>query len=80
MVVGLKPEQVLTLGVLVPSPAVPNSTKKVEDKKHRDCADVYQAGFHKNGVYTIYVTPQETKKVRGSVQGRDGSGSLSWPP
>ena len=54
---------------MVSSPAVPNSTKKAEeDKKHRDCADVYQAGFHKNGVYTIYITPQETKKVRQSVR------------
>ncbi|CAL8396582.1 unnamed protein product [Gadus morhua 'NCC'] len=53
--------------------AVPNSTKKAEeDKKHRDCADVYQAGFHKNGVYTIYITPQETKKVYCNMESAGG--------
>ena len=44
---------------------VPNSTKVVdEEKKFRDCADLYQAGVLKNGVYTIHISPQETKKVR----------------
>ncbi|XP_029022801.1 angiopoietin-1 isoform X2 [Betta splendens] len=43
---------------------VPNSTKVTEEeKKLRDCADLYQAGIHKNGVYTIQVNSQETKKV-----------------
>ncbi|XP_071223467.1 angiopoietin-1-like isoform X2 [Salvelinus alpinus] len=43
---------------------VPNSTKRVdEEKKFRDCADLYQAGFYKNGVYTIHINAQETKKV-----------------
>ena len=43
---------------------VPNSTKRVdEEKRFRDCADLYQGGFHKNGVYTININPQETKKV-----------------
>ncbi|XP_004549000.1 angiopoietin-1 [Maylandia zebra] len=43
---------------------VPNSTKVMEEEKRfRDCADLYQAGFHKNGVYTIHVNAQETKKV-----------------
>lgn len=46
------------------SSVVPNSTKRVdEEKKFRDCADLYQAGFHKNGVYTININAQETKKV-----------------
>lgn len=44
---------------------VPNSTKIIdEEKKFRDCADLYQAGVHKNGVYTININPQETKKVQ----------------
>lgn len=44
---------------------VPNSTKVIdEEKKFRDCADLYQAGVHKNGVYTIQINPQETKKVQ----------------
>ncbi|KAK3512120.1 hypothetical protein QTP70_031238 [Hemibagrus guttatus] len=42
---------------------VPNSTKQAdEEKKFRDCADLYEAGFQKNGVYTINISPQETKK------------------
>lgn len=44
---------------------VPNSTKIIEEeKKVRDCADLYQAGIQKNGVYTIHINPQETKKVQ----------------
>lgn len=46
--------------------AVPNSTKQTdEEKKFRDCADLFQAGFTKNGVYTLYVNVNvlETKKV-----------------
>lgn len=44
---------------------VPNSTKVIEEeKKLRDCADLYQAGIQKNGLYTIHVSPQETKKVQ----------------
>lgn len=46
------------------SSVVPNSTKRVdEEKKFRDCADLYQAGFYKSGVYTIHINAQETKKV-----------------
>lgn len=46
---------------------VPNSTKVMdEEKKFRDCADLYQAGFHKNAVYTIQISSQETKKVGSS--------------
>lgn len=50
---------------LLPYPTVvPNSTKVAEEeKKFRDCADLHQAGFNKNGVYTIQINPQETKKV-----------------
>lgn len=44
---------------------VPNSTKVAdEEKKFHDCADLYQAGIMKNGVYTIQISSQETKKVR----------------
>ncbi|CAG11088.1 unnamed protein product [Tetraodon nigroviridis] len=47
---------------------VPNSTKVIEEeKKVRDCADLYQAGIHKNGLYTIHISPQETKKGFGTV-------------
>lgn len=44
---------------------VPNSTKVIEEeKKVRDCADLYQAGIRKNGLYTIHISPQEMKKVQ----------------
>lgn len=46
------------------STVVPNSTKvEDEEKKFRDCADLFQAGFHKNGMYNIQLNSQETKKV-----------------
>ena len=49
------------------STVVQNSTKTVaEEKKFRDCADLYLAGFHKNGVYNIQINSQENKKVRAS--------------
>ncbi|XP_039592476.1 angiopoietin-1 isoform X1 [Polypterus senegalus] len=45
--------------------AVPNSTEKEdEEKKFRDCADIYNAGFNKSGVYNINInTLSEPKKV-----------------
>ncbi|KAJ0055131.1 hypothetical protein NL108_009872, partial [Boleophthalmus pectinirostris] len=52
---------------------VPNSTKTVEEeKKFRDCADLYQNGVRKNGVYTIQPTPQETKKVYCNMESAGG--------
>ncbi|XP_022067532.2 angiopoietin-1 isoform X1 [Acanthochromis polyacanthus] len=52
---------------------VPNSTKVVdEEKKFRDCADLYQDGFHKNGVYTIHINQQDTKKVYCNMETAGG--------
>uniref|UniRef100_A0A667WLU2 Angiopoietin-1 n=1 Tax=Myripristis murdjan TaxID=586833 RepID=A0A667WLU2_9TELE len=52
---------------------VPNSTKTAdEEKKFRDCADLYQAGLRKNGVYTIHISPQETKKVYCNMETAGG--------
>ncbi|KAM3596273.1 uncharacterized protein V6R79_011532 [Siganus canaliculatus] len=52
---------------------VPNSTKVAdEEKKFRDCADLYQAGVHKTGVYTIHINPQETKKVYCNMETAGG--------
>lgn len=57
----------LTLFSVLLPPVVPNSTKVAdEEKKFRDCADLYQAGVHKNGVYNIQINPQETRKVQSS--------------
>ncbi|XP_044539996.1 angiopoietin-1 [Gracilinanus agilis] len=40
------------------------SAKREEDKPFRDCADVYQAGFNKSGIYSIYINNvPEPKKV-----------------
>ncbi|XP_011607568.2 angiopoietin-1 isoform X2 [Takifugu rubripes] len=52
---------------------VPNSTKVIEEeKKVRDCADLYQAGIQKNGLYTIHINPQETKKVYCNMESAGG--------
>ncbi|XP_053084412.1 angiopoietin-1 isoform X2 [Pangasianodon hypophthalmus] len=52
---------------------VPNSTKQAdEEKKFRDCADLYEAGFQKNGVYTINISPQQTKKVYCNMESAGG--------
>lgn len=59
--------RMLTLFSVLLPPVVPNSTKVAdEEKKFRDCADLYQAGVHKNGVYNIQINPQETRKVQSS--------------
>ncbi|XP_029513874.1 angiopoietin-1-like isoform X2 [Oncorhynchus nerka] len=56
---------------------VPNSTKRVdEEKKFRDCADLYQAGFYKNGVYTIHINGQETKKVHCNMETAGGGWTI----
>nr|XP_019959293.1 PREDICTED: angiopoietin-1 isoform X1 [Paralichthys olivaceus] len=52
---------------------VPNSTKVAdEEKKFRDCADLYLAGFHKNGIYTIQINAQETRKVYCNMETAGG--------
>ncbi|XP_074753717.1 angiopoietin-1 isoform X3 [Athene noctua] len=39
-------------------------SKEGEEKPFRDCADVYQSGFNKSGVYTIYINNvSDPKKV-----------------
>ncbi|ELV10996.1 Angiopoietin-1 [Tupaia chinensis] len=44
--------------------------KREEDKPFRDCADVYQAGFNKSGIYTIYINNMpEPKKGFGNPSG-----------
>lgn len=48
-----------------------------EEKRFRDCADLYQAGFRKNAVYTIHINPQETKKVR-SCEEEVSAGPQLW--
>ncbi|XP_064204472.1 angiopoietin-1 [Anguilla rostrata] len=52
---------------------VPNSTKQAdEERKFRDCADLFQAGFHKNGVYTIHINMLETNKVYCNMESAGG--------
>ncbi|KAM4539175.1 angiopoietin-1 isoform 1-T2 [Odontesthes bonariensis] len=52
---------------------VPNSTKTVvEEKKFGDCADLYQTGFHKNGVYNIQINSHENKKVYCNMEAAGG--------
>ncbi|XP_057210773.1 angiopoietin-1 isoform X1 [Triplophysa rosa] len=52
---------------------VPNSTKQAdEERKYRDCTELYQAGFQKNGVYTINIGPLETKRVYCNMESAGG--------
>ncbi|KAK6327005.1 hypothetical protein J4Q44_G00026500 [Coregonus suidteri] len=34
-----------------------------EERKYRDCSEIFQAGFNNSGVYTIHINTQETKKA-----------------
>ncbi|XP_061671793.1 angiopoietin-1 isoform X1 [Syngnathoides biaculeatus] len=47
-----------------------------EEKKFRDCADLYQAGFHKNGVYNIQINLQENKKVYCNMETAGGGWTI----
>ncbi|GAA6099088.1 angiopoietin-1 isoform X1 [Tachysurus ichikawai] len=59
--------------IIVSLEVVPNSTKQAdEEKKFRDCADLYESGFQKNGVYNININPQETKKVYCNMESAGG--------
>ncbi|XP_007056152.1 angiopoietin-1 isoform X1 [Chelonia mydas] len=53
------------------------NAKREEDKPFRDCADVYQAGFNKSGVYTIYINNvSEPKKVFCNMEITGGGWTL----
>ncbi|TRY93729.1 hypothetical protein DNTS_028762 [Danionella cerebrum] len=47
-----------------PAPVLNNSKQADEERKFRDCAELYHAGFNKNGVYTIHISAQENRKSR----------------
>nr|XP_006635703.1 PREDICTED: angiopoietin-1 isoform X2 [Lepisosteus oculatus] len=53
---------------------VPRSTKRTEEeKRYRDCADIYHAGFNKSGVYSININNMlETKKVYCNMEAAGG--------
>nr|XP_014347509.1 PREDICTED: angiopoietin-1 isoform X2 [Latimeria chalumnae] len=43
---------------------IPKNKKAEEEKQFKDCADAYEAGFNKSGVYNIYINNMsEPKKV-----------------
>ncbi|XP_069076720.1 angiopoietin-1 [Pleurodeles waltl] len=53
--------------------AVLKNTKREEEKPFRDCSDLYQAGFNKSGVYTIYINNvSEPKKVYCNMESAGG--------
>ncbi|KAI7798855.1 Angiopoietin 1 [Triplophysa rosa] len=61
------------LGLCAKDGVVPNSTKQAdEERKYRDCTELYQAGFQKNGVYTINIGPLETKRVYCNMESAGG--------
>ncbi|KAL0985288.1 hypothetical protein UPYG_G00155060 [Umbra pygmaea] len=43
-----------------------------EESRFRDCSDIYKAGFNTSGVYTIYLNPQENKKVYCNMEAVGG--------
>ncbi|CAG5900253.1 unnamed protein product [Menidia menidia] len=52
---------------------VPNGTKTMtEEKRFRDCADLYKAGLHKNGVYNVQINSDENKKVYCNMETAGG--------
>ncbi|XP_076158203.1 angiopoietin-1 isoform X2 [Alosa pseudoharengus] len=52
---------------------IPNSTKQTEEEKtFKDCAELYKAGFQKNGVYTIQINNLEPKKVHCNMESAGG--------
>nr|XP_033790706.1 angiopoietin-1 isoform X1 [Geotrypetes seraphini] len=51
--------------------------KKEDEKSFRDCGDLYQAGFNKSGVYTIYINNvSEPKKVYCNMETAGGGWTI----
>ncbi|XP_061109766.1 angiopoietin-1-like [Conger conger] len=48
------------------------SKQAEEERKFRDCADLFQAGYNKSGVYTIHIGMQDTKKVYCNMEVQGG--------
>ncbi|XP_041709016.2 angiopoietin-1 isoform X2 [Coregonus clupeaformis] len=47
-----------------------------EERKYRDCSEIFQAGFNNSGVYTIHINTQETKKVYCNMEAAGGGWSV----
>uniref|UniRef100_A0A4W5QPL3 Fibrinogen C-terminal domain-containing protein n=1 Tax=Hucho hucho TaxID=62062 RepID=A0A4W5QPL3_9TELE len=47
-----------------------------EERKYRDCSEIFQAGFNNSGVYTIHISTQETKKVYCNMEAAGGGWSV----
>uniref|UniRef100_A0A1A8ARK9 Angiopoietin 1 n=1 Tax=Nothobranchius furzeri TaxID=105023 RepID=A0A1A8ARK9_NOTFU len=58
--------------------AVHPNRSKAEDheQKFGDCADLYRAGFHTNGVYTVQMTSQDPRKVFCDMETAGGGWTL----
>ncbi|XP_063041777.1 angiopoietin-1 isoform X2 [Engraulis encrasicolus] len=58
---------------------IPNSTKQTaaaaaaeEEKTYKDCAELFKAGFQRNGVYTIQISSLEPRKVYCNMESAGG--------
>ncbi|XP_030639118.1 angiopoietin-1-like [Chanos chanos] len=52
---------------------IPTTLKQAdEQRKFRDCADLFRAGFNRSGVYTIHITMEDTKKVYCNMESAGG--------
>ncbi|XP_055759967.1 angiopoietin-1-like isoform X2 [Salvelinus fontinalis] len=47
-----------------------------EERKYRDCSEIFHAGFNNSGVYTIHINTQETKKVYCNMEAAGGGWSV----
>ncbi|XP_045567600.1 LOW QUALITY PROTEIN: angiopoietin-1 [Salmo salar] len=56
--------------------AFKQSDSSHEERKYRDCSEIFQAGFNNSGVYTIHINTQETKKVYCNMEAQGGGWSV----
>uniref|UniRef100_A0A8C0YMR0 Fibrinogen C-terminal domain-containing protein n=3 Tax=Cyprinidae TaxID=7953 RepID=A0A8C0YMR0_CYPCA len=55
----------------------PNVFKQMdEQRKYRDCAELFQAGFNKSGIYTIYISMQDMHKVYCNMESAGGGWTI----
>uniref|UniRef100_A0A671SBQ7 Angiopoietin-1-like n=1 Tax=Sinocyclocheilus anshuiensis TaxID=1608454 RepID=A0A671SBQ7_9TELE len=43
-----------------------------EQRKYRDCAELFRAGFNRSGIYTIYISMQDMHKVYCNMESAGG--------
>ncbi|XP_043116255.1 angiopoietin-1-like isoform X2 [Puntigrus tetrazona] len=57
--------------------ASPNVFKQMdEQRKYRDCAELFRAGFNRSGIYTIYISMQDMHKVYCNMEHAGGGWTI----